>query len=245
MGKPKNCNQENKYHEIKLCLLRYQIFLWKVNEEIFEGSQVGMNELYKFWINFTIVNIYVLKWLHAPLYLDCPSISSSLCLRILWDSTDVKSWRTIMLAGTGQTFTLARKLQKPPGIFRWICSFPSSNLEFILKVTVDEENIIKFRDASRKGSRPGDIVFHEGDLDLSSYVWQFGKTPFYSDEKFSLDPEVEAMDSATALRPDIAGHPNNKEYKMPTGVNFPLTLRPSSTFVHQRMTKLSHFQSWE
>ena len=106
---------------------------------------------------------------------------------------------------------------------------------------MDEEDRLKFRDASRKGSRPGDIVFHEGDLDLSCYVWQFGKTPFYSDEKFSLDPEVEAMDSATALRPDIAGHPNNKEYKMPTGVNFPLTLRPSSAFMHQQKINPSHF----
>ena len=109
------------------------------------------------------------------------------------------------------------------------------------KVTVDEEKSHKFRDAERKGIQPGDIVFHEGDLDLSSYRWQFGKTPFYSDEKFSLDPEIEAMDRATASRPDIAGHPNNKEYKMPTSVKFPQTLRPSSAFMHQSMKNLSHF----
>ena len=97
---------------------------------------------------------------------------------------------------------------------------------------MDEEDRLKFRDASRKGSRPGDIVFHEGDLDLSCYIWQFGKTPFYSDEKFSLDPEVEAIDSATALRPDIAGHPNNKEYKIPrsgqVSDTFLLSLRPGT-----------------
>ena len=110
-----------------------------------------------------------------------------------------------------------------------------------MKVTVDEERRLKFRDASRKGSRPGDIVFHEGNLDLSSYRWQFGKTPYYSDEKFSLDPEIEAMESATGTRPDIVGHPNNKEYKMPTGVDFPLTLRPSSAFMHQQKINPSHF----
>ena len=116
-----------------------------------------------------------------------------------------------------------------------------SNVWFIPKVIVDEERRVKFRDAERKGIQPGDIVFHEGDLDLSSYRWQFGKTPVYSDEKFCLDPEIEALDSATATRPDIAGHPHNKEYKMPTSVNLPQTLRPSSAFMHQPMKNLPHF----
>ena len=106
---------------------------------------------------------------------------------------------------------------------------------------MDEERRLKFREAERKGIQPGDIVFHEGDLDLSCYRWQFGKTPFFSDEKFRLDPEIEAMECATAGRPDIACHPNNKEYKMPSAVNFPLRLRPSSTFMHQPMKNLSHF----
>ena len=106
---------------------------------------------------------------------------------------------------------------------------------------MDEDRSHQFRDAERKGIQPGDIVFHEGDLDLSCYRWEFGKTPFYSDEKFRLDPEIEAVDCATAMRPDIAGNPNNKEYKMPTGVNFPQTLRPSSAFMHQPMKNKSNF----
>ena len=77
-------------------------------------------------------------------------------------------------------------------------------------MTVNEDEKFKFKDAERKCSRPGDIVYHEGDLHLSQYKWQFGKTPFYSDDVYNLDPDLEALDSATAAQPNIAGQDDNK-----------------------------------
>ena len=78
-----------------------------------------------------------------------------------------------------------------------------------VEVEVKEEESFKFKDAERKCSRPGDIVYHEGDLHLSQYKWQFGKTPFYSDDVYNLDPDLEALDSATAAQPNIAGKLKN------------------------------------
>ena len=84
---------------------------------------------------------------------------------------------------------------------------------------MNEDEKFKFKDAERKCSRPGDIVYHEGDLHLSQYKWQFGKTPFYSDDVYNLDPELEALDSATAAQPNIAGRlKNNMILKKVTNV---------------------------
>merc|ERR1712192_36067 len=113
-------------------------------------------------------------------------------------------------------------------------------VSWYIKVKVDEENIFKFMDASLPESSR-DLILHQGDLDLSSCSWQFGRTPSYSDKhlrpEWELeDPEEDAAEDETAKRPDIAGHPNNninnkndndnnniaghpnnKEYKMPSG----------------------------
>jgi len=113
----------------------------------------------------------------------------------------------------------------------------AAKVSWYIEVTVNEDENFKFKDAERKCSRPGDIVYHEGDLHLSQYKWQFGKTPFYSDDVYNLDPDLEALDSATAAQPNIAGHPNNKEYKMPSRTDFPLTLRPTSAFIHRQSKK--------
>ena len=83
---------------------------------------------------------------------------------------------------------------------------------FFRKVTVNEDESFKFKDAERKCSRPGDIVYHEGDLHLSQYKWQFGKTPFYSDDVYNLDPDLEALDSAIAAQPNIAGKLKNNMF---------------------------------
>ena len=77
---------------------------------------------------------------------------------------------------------------------------------------MNEDESFKFKDAERKCSRPGDIVYHEGDLHLSQYKWQFGKTPFYSDDVYNLDPDLEALDSATAAQPNIAGKLKNNMF---------------------------------
>ena len=44
------------------------------------------------------------------------------------------------------------------------------------KVIVDEENMFKFKDSSLP-EKSRDLVLHEGDLNLSNYSWQFGRTP--------------------------------------------------------------------
>ena len=78
---------------------------------------------------------------------------------------------------------------------------------------MDEEDNFKFKDSSFP-HKSRDLILHEGDLDLSSYRWQFGRTPSYSDRQLNLDwdledPEEDAAEEATEKRPDIAGHPNN------------------------------------
>ena len=101
------------------------------------------------------------------------------------------------------------------------------------KVFVDGENKFKFKDASFPESSR-DLILHQGDLDLSCFSWQFGRTPRYSDKHMSPewdleDAEEDAAEEETAKRPDIAGHPNNKDYKiLPEQVSdsFLLSLRP-------------------
>ena len=81
-----------------------------------------------------------------------------------------------------------------------------------------EEWIVRFKDESIGRS---DLILHEGDMDLSSYKWQFGRTPPFSekvlDSEWSVeDPEEDAAEVETSKRPDIVGHQNNKEFKMPS-----------------------------
>lgn len=51
----------------------------------------------------------------------------------------------------------------------------NDHIEFS-KVIVDEENMFKFKDSSLP-EKSRDLVLHEGDLNLSNYSWQFGRTP--------------------------------------------------------------------
>ena len=118
---------------------------------------------------------------------------------------------------------------------------------------MEDEDKFKFKDSSFP-QKSRDLILHEGDLDLSCYSWQFGRTPSHSDRQLNLewdieDPEEDAAEEATAKRPDIAGHPNNnnnnknnndnndvaghpnnKEYKIPNSGqvsdSFLLSLRP-------------------
>ena len=88
---------------------------------------------------------------------------------------------------------------------------------------MDEEDNFKFKDSSFP-QKSRDLILHEGDLDLSCYSWQFGRTPSHSDTQLNLewdieDPKEDAAEEATAKRPDIAGHPknnNNNKNKMIT-----------------------------
>merc|ERR1711971_1376508 len=88
-----------------------------------------------------------------------------------------------------------------------------SKVSWYIEVIVEEEDSFKFKDSSFP-HKSRDLILHEGDLDLSCYRWQFGRTPSYSDRQLNLDwdledPEEDAAKEATAKRPDIAGHPNN------------------------------------
>ena len=51
----------------------------------------------------------------------------------------------------------------------------NDHIEFS-KVIVDEENMFKFKDSSLP-EKSRDLILHEGDLNLSNYSWQFGRTP--------------------------------------------------------------------
>ena len=51
----------------------------------------------------------------------------------------------------------------------------NDHIEFS-KVIVDEENMFKFKDSSLP-EKSRDLILHEGDLNLTSYSWQFGRTP--------------------------------------------------------------------
>ena len=130
-------------------------------------------------------------------------------------------------------FTGGQKGTKFFGTSRWV-SLPCVNCHIIFpEVIVDEENKFKFKDASFPESSR-DLILHKGDLDLSCYSWQFGRTPSYSDKHLSPewdleDTEEEAAAEDTAKRLDIGGHPNNTEYKIPCGQvsdSFLLSLRP-------------------
>merc|ERR1712037_597087 len=111
-----------------------------------------------------------------------------------------------------------------------------SKVSWFIKVTVDEENMFKFKDSSLP-EKSRDLVLHEGDLNLSDYSWQFGRTPAHLDKQLSTsswdieDPEEDAAEEKTAKRPDIAGHPNNEKYKIPSGQvsdSFLKSLRPGT-----------------
>ena len=101
----------------------------------------------------------------------------------------------------------------------------------LLKVIVGGESQVKFKNISFLKFK--DLILHEGDLNLSSYEWEFGRTPSFSDESDNPEwklkhLEEDALAEETANRPDIAGHPNNKDqFQIPqVSDDFMSSLRP-------------------
>ena len=72
------------------------------------------------------------------------------------------------------------------------------------KVIVDEENMFKFKDSSLP-EKSRDLVLHEGDLNLSNYSWQFGRTPAHLGTigSSNLDEFLEKLQTAFDPLPDI------------------------------------------
>ena len=77
----------------------------------------------------------------------------------------------------------------------------NDHIEFS-KVTVDEENMFKFKDSSLP-EKSRDLILHEGDLNLTSYSWQFGRTPAHlgTIRSSNLDELLEKLQTAFDLPP--------------------------------------------